>query len=230
MVSTRACGAFSSGSSPDSHPKMEKEITDYLLKKYEPLALVLHGSRATGKARENSDWDFVIFVEVDTQTEREIIGGQNVEVKDIKYPIEDSKIFDYCSLLRKENIKIIYDPKGIVSDVAQKASDYYAVPLDESLSEVSGHKAWFRSHLDGMIDYKNEQEAFFRKLGELYVRSIQYWFRFMHKTYMPQVYDSLPRIEKEDPEYFDLLKVLAGNYSNDEKIEAGEKIYKIIWK
>jgi predicted nucleotidyltransferase len=208
----------------------EQELSEYLLKKYNPLALILHGSRAIGKAREHSDWDFAIFVEKDIETEREIISGQNIEVKAIKYPTEESIVFDYCSILRKENIKTLFDSKGIVAEIAEKAAHYYLTPLNDSPSEISGHKAWFRSHLDGMIDYQNEQEAFFRKLGELYVRSIQYWFRFIHKTYMPQVYDSLPRIENEDPEYFRLLKVLAGNYSNSEKIDAGEKIYKIIWK
>jgi hypothetical protein len=46
---------------------------------------------------------------------------------------------------------------------------------------------------------------------------------------MPQVYLSLPRIEKEDPEHFKLLQILAGNYTNTEKIDAAEKAIVSIW-
>lgn len=210
---------------------MEERITKYLKEKYNPLAILIHGSRSNEYAREHSDWDFAIIVDKDTEAHREIVDGANVEVRVLKLPFQESTVgYDKWLALRKGNVKVIHDPQNICESIIERVTSYYNTPLEWKHVDIFGHKAWFRSHIDGMIDYQNEQEAFFRKLGELYLRSIQYWFWFLHQTYMPQVYLSLPRIEREDPDYYTLLKVLASNASNQEKINAAEEIYKKIWK
>jgi hypothetical protein len=38
------------------------------------------------------------------------------------------------------------------------------------------------SHIGGMIDYKDDQLAFFRKLSEFYGRALIYWFRFKKRV------------------------------------------------
>jgi len=209
---------------------MEKQLTDHLLEKYQPIAILLHGSRASGYAREHSDWDFAIIVDKDTQAKREIIDGANVEIQVLKLPFRQEDIEKKWLELRSDNVKITHDPQNICPNIIEKVTKYYAKPMEWTDGEIFGHKAWYRSHLDGMSDYQNDNEMFFRKLGELYTRSIMYWFHFLHNTYMPQVYLSLPRIEKEDPDHYALLKILASNASNEEKIQAGEAIYKRIWK
>jgi len=40
---------------------MQEIITSHLIETYEPDAIILHGSRARGKAREHSDWDFILL-------------------------------------------------------------------------------------------------------------------------------------------------------------------------
>jgi len=208
----------------------EQQLTDYILTKYQPVAILIHGSRSNGYAREHSDWDFAIIVDKETEVGREIIDGANLEIRVLQLPFNEEKIGDKWFAMREGNIKVMHDPQNITQDIIKKVTEFYNKPIQWSDADIYGHKAWYRSHLDGMIDYKNEHEAFFRKLSELYVRSLIYWFNYVRNTYMPQVYLSLPRIQKEDPEHYELLKILSGNYSNEEKIEAGEKIYKRIWK
>ena len=209
----------------------EQQLTDYLVKRYNPLTVLIHGSRASGYAREHSDWDFAIIIDKDTEVEREIINGANLEIRVLKLPFEEQKIIaDKWLALRKGNIKVVYDPQNVAEPIIEKITEYYNKPIEWTHAEIFGHKAWYRSHIDGMIDYQNDHLAFYRKLGELYTRSIMYWFHYLHNAYMPQVYLSLPRIEKEDPEHYELLKILAGNGTNQEKIEAAEQIYKRIWK
>lgn len=207
----------------------EQRLVNYLIEKYNPRGILIHGSRATGFAREHSDWDFAIFVDKDVEGDREIIEGQNIEVRVLVLPFDGNKIGDRWLVAREGNVKVVYDPEHILEDIIKKITAYYNEPIVNTEADIIGHKAWYRSQLDGMIDYQNEQEAFFRKLGELYLRTIKYWFNFKHSTYMPQVYLSLPRIQKEDPEHFKLLQILAGNYSNTEKIEAAEKAITSIW-
>lgn len=208
----------------------EQMLVQHLITKYHPRAVVLHGSRAAGFARAHSDWDFAILVDKNVEGEREIVAGQNIEIRVLVLPFDESNIGDKWMVLREGNIKVLYDPEHLLEDIIKEITTVYNQPLVNSEIDIVGHKAWYRSQLDGMIDYQNEQEAFFRKLGELYLRTIKYWFNFKHATYMPQVYLSLPRIEKEDPEYFALIKILAGNYTNEEKIEAGEKVIISIWR
>lgn len=208
---------------------MEERLIQYLKEKYNPRAILLHGSRASGNAREHSDWDFAIFVDKEIEGEREIFLGANIEIKVIVYPIAHIK--ELVPTLRKQNTKVLYDPENICPSIIEEVTVLFEKGREpDNEIERSGHSAWMRSHIDGMIDYEDEHLAFFRKLGEFYVRSIMYWFRFLHNEYMPQVYESIPRIKKDDPEYFTLLQVLAGNGSSQEKIKAAEDIRKRIFK
>ncbi len=55
---------------------MEQKIVDYILQKYNPVGLVLHGSRATGHAVADSDWDFIIFTREKKNLHREVLFGR----------------------------------------------------------------------------------------------------------------------------------------------------------
>lgn len=211
---------------------MEEKLTQYIIEKYSPLAVLLHGSRASGNERTHSDWDFAILVNKGIETEREIIEGQNIEIRVLIVPfpeLNDQNKSPWI-VLRDGNVKVLFDPNNIAKDIIEKVTAFYKTPLHFSETDTSGHKAWYRSQLDGMIDYQNEQEAFFRKLSELYPRVIMYWFHFVRHSYMPQVYYSIPIIKNEDPEYFALLGKLASNISNQEKIDVCEQVYIKIWK
>ncbi len=208
---------------------VEDRLTEYIKLKYNPSAIILHGSRATGFSRCNSDWDFAIIVNHEIETFSEIIEEANIEVRALQLPLND-KIGERWLAIRRDNIKVLYDPDEITNEIIDKVTSFYNTPLVWKDSDIQGSKLWFKSQIDGMSDYKNDQEAFFRKLSELYIRAIQIWFHFIHYTYMPQVYKSLPRIKFEDPEYFNLLKILSNNSSNEEKISSAKEIYKKVWR
>lgn len=210
--------------------ELEQKITDYIVSKYSPVAIVIHGSRAIGKAREHSDWDYIIFTKEVADSAYEIIFGANLQIKAVKLPVSDEKLSDYKSYLRKGNVKVVFDPEHITEEFITKATELYTKSVEYLPIHNNEARVLFLSYIDSLIDYQHEQEAFFRKLAELYVRVIKYWFHILHHTYMPQVYDALPRIEKEDPEYFQLIKVLASNVPNQEKIAVAEEVYKRIWK
>jgi predicted nucleotidyltransferase len=210
---------------------MEQKLVNYILEKYKPLALLLHGSRANGNSREHSDWDFAIIVNDKITTDREIIDNQNIEIRVLVLPLPELTRENSSPwlVLRAGNIKVLFDTNNIAENIISQVTEYYNTPLVFSNSEIAGHGAWFKSQVDGMIDYQNEQEAFFRKLSELYPRTIMYWFHFKRRRYMPQVYQSLPIIKQEDPEYFKLIEILAGNFSNIEKIKTAEIIFSKIF-
>lgn len=123
---------------------MEQQLTDYLLKKYSPIAILLHGSRTNGYAREHSDWDFAIIVDKDTEGEREIVGGANIEIQVLKLPFREEDIEKKWLALRNGNVKIMHDPQNICPDIIEKVSEYYAKPMAWTPAEILGHKAQYR--------------------------------------------------------------------------------------
>lgn len=208
---------------------IEQKIIEYIKETYHPLAILLHGSRANGNARAHSDWDFAIFVKEKIVTKREVLFSvANIEIKQIIYPVLDTDISNIGHQLRKSNVRVVYDPEHICDAVIEQVTTYFEQgrpPEDYDENETIGHAAWMRSQIDGMIDYQHEPLAFFRKSGELYIRVIQYWFRFLKHDWMPQVYEALPRIQKEDPEYYALMEAYVQSHSAQEQILISEKIY-----
>ncbi len=66
--------------------------------------------------------------------------------------------------------------------------------------------AFLRSALDGMSDYADNSIIFFSKKSDFYDRAVPAWFRFLHQEFKPSDYLALPRINREDPEFFMLLQ------------------------
>jgi hypothetical protein len=205
---------------------MEEKIRDYLLSKYKPQALLIHGSRANGNHRPGSDWDFAAFVNKPTVQMREIIfETENIDMRIFHIPIIDEEIKKYCFYFHDQNVKVIHDPKNITEDIIKKATLFFNSPRIPTPTEINSGKNRLRILIAGMEDYKDEQEAFFRKLCEFYQWSLTYWFWMIRNSYMQQVYKSLPIIKKEDPDYYNLLQIIAGNGTNDQKIEAAKLIH-----
>ena len=161
-----------------------------------------------------------------------MVYGQNIEIRVLIVPIPElnNENKHPWLVLREGNVKVLFDPENIAMEIIDRVTQFYKIPPHFTETDISSHKAWFRSQLDGMIDYQDEQEAFFRKVCELYPRIIMYWFHFDRRTYMPQVYHSIPIIKKEYPEYFEILQKISSNISNQERIDTAEMVYKKIWK
>jgi predicted nucleotidyltransferase len=64
------------------------KIATYLKDKYDPEALILHGSRAAGQATEHSDWDIFMLdtQELPNETSRKF--GAELDVAAKKLPVD----------------------------------------------------------------------------------------------------------------------------------------------
>ena len=72
---------------------MQEGIVNHLKEIHKPDAIILHGSRARGKEREHSDWDFIFLYNnaTDVKNGRELYRNQNIEfsVHSLANNIED---------------------------------------------------------------------------------------------------------------------------------------------
>lgn len=204
---------------------MEKEITEYLVSKYEPEAIILHGSRARGANREDSDWDTYVFVnEKEKKSATEQFEGQQLDIAVIYLPIEEYDFVDEVGpTLRRA--KILYDKDGIAARIMNEIQRVYGEGKKLSEQDILNRRNRFQrmlSRIKGTID---NDELFFYHAGSFYPSVIRYWFELKERWPEPP-YDGLPIIEKEDPEFYKLLKVIAGSTENKKRAEAFEEIYK----
>ena len=70
----------------------EEKLVEYLVAKYDPLAIILHGSRASGTNRPHSDWDLVLLVDKDTPTEQVLVDGSAIDIEALRPDIDNQKI------------------------------------------------------------------------------------------------------------------------------------------
>ena len=208
---------------------MKERLTEYIKEKYKPIAIVLHGSRANGNAREHSDWDFLIFTNSDMDPYREIVYEANIEIKQAILPISDAEIpKKFGSYFRKENVEILYDPKNIARNFLEKNEEKLVAGNVFDEKDRVARYAFLKSSIDGMRDYKGDDIAVFTKKMNFYDRAVPAWFRFKHKEFKPSDYIALPRIKKNDPEFYKLLETFV-NGNADDSITSGEKIIEFLF-
>jgi len=215
--------------------KLNKCI-DYLKQKYHPVdAIILHGSRASGYARELSDWDFMVLTEhnVNQKQHRDNIAGEEIEFEVFQLPIENKDIFSKFNTKLK-HAKAVYDENGNAQVLIDEAQKIYQAGITEE--EVTGARLLSQRHyllsaLGGMKDSVDNPAMFMKKLGTFYPRIINIWYKFKERSYSDNIYLSIPYLQSKDPEFAETLKIV---YSLDttpiQKIEASEKLIKIVFE
>lgn len=200
-------------------------IVQTLRDKYNPVAILLHGSRAVGKERPHSDWDVIMLFEgeIPRRGYREEIGGHDVEWKAISIPVEDEKIVDTFDVYL-QFAKVLWEADSKGTDTLEKALKVYAKGPNLSDDDVRKWKQFLEHKLLGMIDDINSPYMFFRHLSVFFNRASNMWFEIIHNEFSKPFYLAIPDMQARDPEFSKLLEILPSNASNEEKVEAGKKI------
>lgn len=201
----------------------EQELTKYLKEKYNPTALVLHGSRANGMSREHSDWDFVMFTKQDVNPlTREIIFGANLELKQIVLPVPEGKFLGF--FLRTENTKILHDPESIAKRIIGLNDARVKEGNQFTQEDRTKRYAFLSSALDGIGDYKDDPLNLFDKKIGFYTKIVDAWFRFKKNEFEPSHYIAFPIIEEEDPEFYALIRDFVAKTDADGLVITGYQI------
>ena len=140
---------------------IEEQIVNYLVKKYNPQAIFLTGSRAKGYAREDSDWDITLLSKNSTAYIGELFNGQELDMRmkqlsDIKNNILANRWSPY------QAVKILYDKSnGRAEKIAQTTMlAYKKGPKKLSKREYEARERFDRRKLKKLIVYQNNQALF----------------------------------------------------------------------
>ncbi len=204
---------------------LEDQIVAHLREMYQPVAIILHGSRARGSARENSDWDLYVFAQ-----EKGVVGKTKkfmdhyLDVAVFSLPFEQ---YDLLKTFRTtlRYTKILFDKQNIAQDFIQKAQEIYALGNILSDQEITNRQQRFArvlSRLEGTID---DPLLFFYHAGLFFEAVIRYWFE-VQKEWSEPPYIALPLIEQRDPAYYQLLKTIATDQNPKQRLDAYREISK----
>lgn len=203
---------------------MVNKILEHLKQKYRPDAVILHGSRARGYERELSDWDIVLLFnkKPDYKSGRELFENQNIEFSIHTLPITD--IFETFSSKLQDAV-VLYEVNNEGARLLNDAMAFYSKGVHWSHEKLEAHKLWFQGRLDGMKNYVDTPEIFYKYFGDMYDRIFNYWYWLKQNQHSQPIYVALKDIQQIDPEYYNLvLKLTDQSTSLVEKVELSERI------
>lgn len=204
----------------------EQRIAQYLVEKYNPLAIVLHGSRARGLNRANSDWDLYVFVDREGVVGvSELWNEFSLDVDIVKLPITAADFRNtFLGTLRVT--RILYqrtpnDPE--LTALFTLAERTYAQSAPLSPERYERRKQYLHRLLLRLDGYLDQPELFFFYLACFYEELFVYWYEVRSEWSEP-LYLAWPDIQGRDPEYAELMRKLIGPASPQNKLAAARAL------
>lgn len=208
----------------------EDTIIVHLQKKYDPVAIVLAGSRVSGTFSELSDWDLYVFTNQEFKPGFEELNGQTLDISVIPYPIDEAFIFD-TRFHPEQHLKILLDnTDGWLQEAVIRTQKAYAAgPLPLSPEEISRIKKVMSRYIDKSENRKHIYGVVFFYLGIFYEMALRLWFQTKQQWPLSP-HEALPHIENEDQHFYGQLNELACSKDTDRQINSARKIYDILFK
>lgn len=210
----------------------EQKMIEYLRSTYQPVAILLHGSRVSGKHRPHSDWDIIMLFDKDIPRKgyREEVDDEDVEWKAFQLPVPDEKILETFDVYL-QFAKILWEKGSVGTSLLQKALTEYNKGPNLSGEIIKRERQFFEHKILGMKDDENTSYMFLPPLSVLFNRASNMWFEILHNQFAKPFYIAIPIIQERDPEYYQHLMVLCSNdSSNDRKITSAEWIARRLFK
>lgn len=184
---------------------MQTEIVNHLKEKFKPEAIILHGSRARGKERPHSDWDFILLFNCETEvkTGRRFFKGENIEYTLAVLPVAD--IYEAFGA-KLQKAKVLYESNSSGTELLKRAEDYYSEGVNWSPEKLSGHKLWMQGRIDGMRDNIDNLLIFDKYDRDFRGRLFNYWYWIIQHKHSQPVYVAVDEIKETDPDYFELVE------------------------
>ena len=203
---------------------MEETLLKYLIDTLKPKAIILHGSRARGMARELSDWDYILLYNRPTihKSGRAVVEGQNIEYSIVVMPVEN--IFETFST-KLQSAKVAFEENQLGTHLLEQAAHYYSQGVHWDTEKINGHKLWFQGRIDGMKNYTDNPVIFYKYYSDLYDRVTNYWYWLLQHSHSQPMYVAIGEIAEKDPIYHNLvLQLAAEGTSLTQKVTISESI------
>ena len=203
---------------------MQNSIVEYLKEHFLPDSIILHGSRARGKERPQSDWDFILLFSKPTSAKngRVLLEGQNVEYSIAVLPVNDVyAVFE----TKLHKATVVFDTNDMGATLLKDAAAYYDVGVHWNQEKRDAHKLWIAGRVAGMRDSVHDPLLFQKYFSDFYSRVFNYWYWLIANQHSEPIYIAIDTIKETDPTYFKMLNDLVSPaHSPEARVELAEKI------
>jgi hypothetical protein len=187
---------------------MEEKIVEFIRQKYNPLAIILYGSRATDIAKEHSDWDIVCLVNNDSKSDSFEFEGESIDLDVQHYPLELAsalEVFDGTL----QSAKLLLDTNGVGEKFLSDIKTHYALGRNLSDEDINLRKQFLNRRLTKLIQSEDNSILFSMHIGVFIEKATQYWFEVLNNRWRTSLRSRLAVIEHEDLDFYKSLELLA---------------------
>lgn len=199
-----------------------EKICDYLLKKYAPEAILLHGSRLRGDAADTSDYDIVMVTANPENIYPHEYEGITLDLGAVS---SETLVIESGGKVPNWPLEVLYDATGVGKKICEQTKQAYENGPKVLSDQEWVNRAYYTKRLIDKIQARGHDKAIRHYyLSDFYVRAIRYWFEKRNRwTISP--YRALPVIQAEDMSFFAELQILW----TDAHISALHKINKALF-
>lgn len=200
-------------------------VVEHVLSELQPAAVLLHGSRAVGRGRADSDWDVCVLVdglsEPHWQTHQ--LGDVWLDLDMVPVGTPDTVMADrFGTSLRSAQVLVDNDDRvgaAFVALARRLHRQGRKVPAPTLVEQAAhAHRVARR-----MAAHTGEADLFFFHLSTFFGLAVRYWFDLEGRWPEPP-YEALDSIGAVDPQYASLLSELAGDAGDAAKAQAADGI------
>jgi len=203
---------------------LEKKIVAHLIKKYRPLGIILHGSRAGNYATQHSDWDFFVLCSEKTNAKRRHeslwIGKEFIDSMIWQFPIGKSDLKNYfakyCGIA-----KLVYCSDPLVDKMFSQVKAIHNQGVYLTTKEISLAKKDIEQALIRLHDWMHDDlGVFFLRSADIYQTLYNCWWNIKNNAYSVSPRQGLLVIKSKDEKFFHLLQTISSNSNNLKKYRA----------
>lgn len=199
------------------------KIISHLQQKYNPKAILLHGSRLREECPENSDYDLVLVGSEVSPVLPHIFAGRALDVCGVDV---NTEIIETGGKVPIWPLRVLFDDTDALGAAlcTRTHAAYMKGPTPMSAQEWENRKN-YTARLLGKIEARGANAALRRQyLSDLYPRLCRYWFEKRQLWTMP-THLAWALLEREDPEFYFLMDELW----TERYLSAGRELEKILF-
>ena len=207
----------------------EEKLTTYLRNKYNPLAIIIHGSRASGKNRPHSDWDIVILKKEDINTVQELIEDNALDIVAVNPGISNEALLSEFGNVFS-SAKVLSDTDNIGKDLIERSRVLASKGYQMSPQDYADKKMYLYRCVSRLMDFaKVDRISFTYHLSSFIQKSVNYWFQTRGR-WSKSIYEASYEIKKDDPGFYKEIEIITSNDSPADKVEAAKRVYSMLFK
>ncbi len=206
---------------------MEQKIVNAIIAKYNPVGIILYGSRSTNVALEHSDWDIVCITNSHSGSDSFSIDGEDVDLDIIKLPIDTTTLLEHFDGTL-QTAKILFDTNNQARTLLDGVLVEYSKGRNLSDEKLNLRRQFLKRRFKKLTQSQDDKILYTIHVGVFIEKATQAWYEILNNRWRTSLRSRLIAIKQEDPEFYLLLEQLTNNDMQVSLASAKQILGKII--